>query len=152
MQQRTLDLVYGDESGDGHSISRTITVILEGPDLSDESLNSAFNKGTEIIGFNFFDLFTDYEDSYYSLEQAEKLTQAGYQHPKCFSKVTAFLSYEEQVDSPDTPPELDVTDVIMFIIGLGMSDFSYKVVRNDTLLGSYNGILAKSFGYGLFQS
>lgn len=155
--KRTVRVVLGDWSDDGHGKTETYLVELEGVDVSDEVLNANYQAMTARVGVDLADVCADYEEYSAPLEFLEKVQEAGFAptpHPgRTFSA--------EDEDFKET--DLSALAVLMFYVGHEVENFAWRLVEDEvpTLIGGGNTIVSQnhygtqthttSYGYGLFN-
>jgi hypothetical protein len=72
----TVNIVVGDWSHDGHSMTETYTIESN---LTGDEIEAAYKKGTEKLGFDLVeDCCAEYEDNQVSLEQIKMLEASGF--------------------------------------------------------------------------
>ncbi len=158
VQEREVTLKFGDWSEDGHGKSESIRVRLVGNDVSNEALAEARAKAEEKTGIKLERIFNDYEDSQISVDDFVKIVSLGL--PLGDSPHVKHSGLYYHLDEPDELEEyfpgeavqgedLDALRVVLAFLGYQIPNFSYRVVKEDVILGGY-GAVVKSFGYGLF--
>jgi len=122
---------YGDCSGNGHRIADS-SLIRSNKTIAD--LNKAYQKGSNIIGFDFKDTVArEYEDNDLPYEEAKILQDFDFD-------LTVLDSYNEDLDDITLMWE-EYLDLYLQICQLGDPDFLYEYTRISEIdIG----------GYGLF--
>lgn len=131
----TIEFVVGDSSGDGHDKKNTYTVESN---LSKQDIQSAYNKATAILGFDFVNyVCLDYEDNILKEEYVKILTDNGfdinnYDDDGCWGYNTrnAFLLSSKSY-----------LKLYLDIIKFGNNEFEYKLIES---------VKINIGGYGLF--
>jgi hypothetical protein len=122
---------YGDCSGDGHRIAGS-SLIRSNKTIA--NLNEAYQKGSNIIGFDFKDTVAiDYEDNDLPYKEAKILQDFDFD-------LTVLDDYNEDLDDITLMRE-EYVDLYLKICQLGDPDFLYEYTRMSEIdIG----------GYGLF--
>lgn len=165
MEERTVKVVLGDWSDDGHGKTETLILRLRGRDLSDEALSASYQARVAELGVDLATVCQDYEDSSIAEDFYEQLQEAGFtprhEDSMGFGPSVAVKTYSWKEDS-----FFPAIELLMFYTGATVEGFSWEVVREDIplLLGGSGSILKQksrwgdpegltdttTFGYGLF--
>lgn len=118
--KKTFKLVIGDNSGDGHEKSEDIYV------SANADLSAAYNKGTELLGFDFCKTCCEkYHDSYVSHEKIKKLVELGLPDWTLAEDGDPELTYGYQLDASS------FADIYLFICKLGNPSLELTVTSDD---------------------
>ncbi len=128
-------LIVGDWSHDGHEKTKVFFVNVKGVKKEDNLLE-AYNKGTELVGFDLTnEVCDDYKNDVLLHEYAAKLVELGLQD---------FILATPEEDEYENGYSLDpdtFADIYMFICKLGNPGLKYEILDPPELhIG----------GYGLF--
>ena len=169
LTERTVKIVLGDWSDDGHGKTDTTVVTLRGDDVSDVALNASYRAAVEETGIDLMkDVFARYEDSTFDMSTVENVWKAGktarvaahkaaeLAGKDSFSSAGTFFDedYPEPVDEDFY--DFSAVELVMAFIGYAVSNFSWNIVDIPTLIGGPKTVLSDgnshvtSFGYGLF--
>lgn len=135
------ELIIGDWSGDGHSMSETILFEVN---KTEQEINEAYKNSCRLVGiqFNSRPNYTnltpkDYRDNdIYVMCDYEDNTLS----ENAYNKLSKFID----IDDNDGFNSESLALLIMKFISLSLTDFQYKIVRTN-----YPNM--KGFGYGLFM-
>lgn len=122
---KVINLLLGDWSGDGHSITETVTIECN---RNVETLKMAYERGVELTGINLTkDICSDYEDNKVSSEIIETL--------KVFGMVDLPDTYDEDSYSFWTDT---YANTWLFIAKVGDPELEFKIVKNQSInIGGY---------------
>lgn len=157
MMERTVRMVIGDWSDDGHGKTATVLVKLAGDDVSDENLARSMEESDKHFGFHLLELFEDYEDSRLPNDLYDALIEDGL---KPQEKDDDFTVYVDSYSSLAPLATLSALEVFMWWLGRNIPGFRWKNVTEHVplLVGGYSTILkdddrsaSTSYGYGLFR-
>lgn len=119
-----INLIVGDWSHDGHSMTETITISCN---LDKKETVKAYKKGTKKVGFDLTDdVCSDYEDMSVDPEVIKKMREAGI-------RVEDFIKQYE--DDSSWSFEYDATsfaEVWLQIARLGNPDLEYEINVHDS--------------------
>jgi hypothetical protein len=170
--ERTVQLNLGDWSGDGHNITETVLVTISGDDVSNKALESSRKAAEDFTGVSLKKLFSGYEDSELSEKDLKKLILSGLPCLKAYGYSSSgpnFIVDEDALESLESDQELqghekelailkqgiededgfEVLTLLMTFFGYGITNFSYKPLKLDVIVGNYAAPLP-GFGYGLY--
>lgn len=145
-----INIFVGDHGGDGHDKQRHLTFESN---LSKTQMNEAFDKGSQILGFDFTnEVAIEYEDSEIPIEMWNKIKTAGYtchlDDEESYIKLIAKPKNERAPWERSNPkgPSVNMNefiDIVLFICKLGNPNFEYEesIDDDDWHIG----------GYGLFN-
>lgn len=127
-----INLSCGDESGDGHDKSQTVTIeILSNHNIND--LITAYELGSKKLGFDFTnEVCEEYEDSKILPEYLDKLLSLGFVRDKDMDEDYGICELNTE----------EYLRIYLFIVELGNPDIKTKFYVIPTI---YIG------GYGLFE-
>jgi len=129
-------LVTGDSSGDGHEKSDDFYIESN---LTKAEINAAYERGSEIIGFDFCkEIASEYENREFPLDKVKILEELGMFEYCCVDVMT---DKKDNITGAYLYPE-SFLQVFLFIVKLGNSSFEYEQVKAE----SYIDI----GGYGLY--
>lgn len=128
-----VNLVVGDWSHDGHSITETVTVATN---VSRVQLYKAYKTGAAKVGLDLEEeVAADFEDNLVQIEQWRKLEAAGLTLESVFNSKTCYeLKNARQALAAGLPFHVYVEDyarIWLFIAQLGNPDVQYKVKPVD---------------------
>ncbi len=135
-KKHTIKLTVGDWSHDGHGMSNSYNIECN---LSSKQVETAYNKASKTLGFDFITLFDEYECCSLEGKFARKLLDSGFKDPE-FQK-----SYNDDPKDTSYSVYSDVyVKIYMWIAKLSNGTLEYKFVdsKNELQIG----------GYGLFSS
>ncbi len=169
LTERTVKIVLGDWSGDGHGKTDTTVVTLRGDDVSDAALNNSYRSAVEETGVDLMnDVFSRYEDSTFDMSRVEKVWEAGKVARVAAHKTaelagkgsfcSAGIFFDEDYPEPTDEDSYDFSavELLLSFIGYAVPNFSWTIVDIPTLIGGPETVLSDgnsrvtSFGYGLF--
>lgn len=142
---KTITLVLGDWSDDGHGKSETIVV---GSNLDKDEVFKAYQKGSKKLGFNFIDkIAADYEDNWLSSDKLGKLMEHGITPEKFFSNDYDLKQAKEALENEDGVGLWtdSYAAIFLLIAKLGNETFEYEILPEDRSSRINIG------GYGLFS-
>jgi len=163
MQTRTVEMLIGDWANDGHGKNQLVRLELSGDDVSDEALKLSLAAAEAAVGTKLEDLFPEKYNSLLEdtdfiamLEAGFDISNVGASKPPTTPTVWYYVS-EDAVRKAsklgykdlDDVGEWDAVKLLMGFFGFAISNFSYREIAPELLIGK--GGLAESFGYGLFQ-
>lgn len=133
----TFRLTFGDECADGHG--QYEDVHIEVPGYSGDDLRANFKINEEELNFDASRLASDYQESQVHYDELVPLFEDGF----TFGDKTEVEVEEDEViylgiDS--------FTDILMYLYGRGLANFSWRIIEKPEQLNSGN----KLYGYGLF--
>lgn len=130
--KHVVNLVVGDWSRDGHGHSDNVTIRST---LDKAAISKAYQKGTEIVGFNLSDeVASDYEDSRIRGDELKKLRAAGYTEP--FDDEYPEGEEGEYGGTGLLDPETFV-ELYLWIAQKGNSALQYEVIDASIEIGGY---------------
>ncbi len=124
----TINLIVGDWSGDGHTITENVTI---SSNCSVDSIRLAYKEGCKILGFDFSEtVCREFEDRFVPEEIVEKLAEHGIK-----------VKLDEVIDKYELDTK-SYTSLYLQIAKLGNDGFNYYIVSGQTInIG----------GYGLYE-
>lgn len=132
----------GDWSDDGHGKFETYVVDV---DCSSETLKDNFDRAVKELGFSPFDIARGYEDNSMTIDQFDRLEDAGYS----FDSRMEPDKYYYFIDGPE-----EMLEIIMFFVSYGSDEVIWRIISEDIpiLAGGYGAVVGRSnhIGYGLF--
>jgi hypothetical protein len=138
MTQYKILLDIGDWSGDGHRECDEVVILSN---LLANELPPAFQKGSEVLGFNVQKLLDEYEESTIPAEYVRTLSKHG------ILKDWGFDTEEKLTEDWDLACEISqYVSLWLRIAKLGNPNFEYEVQETRSLPNVYIG------GYGLYPS
>lgn len=149
MEQRTLDVIIGDWSEDGHGKTDKHTVLLQGSDVSDDHLNKTFTNNVELTGVNPVELFNDYRQYHMSEDDWNKIVDAGFTPDPKMEMVGVAYHAENQYYYANSFVEL----LLWYVTN--NTDTTWEIITNPILFGDFDPVIndakSKHLGYGLFD-
>jgi hypothetical protein len=141
-----VNLVLGDWSHDGHSMTETVTISCN---LDKKALESAYKKGTKKLGVDVDeDVASDYEDSTISFENWQKFAAAGMTLEQLFDDND--YDVKESTEAVDNEEAFNIyhsafVKLWLFTAKQGNPEFEYTIEED-------NSPNINIGGYGLFGS
>lgn len=126
-----ISLIVGDWSTDGHG--RTGTVVIT-TNFTAEEMEKALNVGQDVVGIDFNNLCSEYQDAYLSEGDYTKLMLAGFNH-----------SWDKNEDGCVYLDVDNFVKIYLFLVKIGDNKFEYTSAG-----ANYDEILIG--GYGLFSN
>lgn len=170
-KKRTVKVVLGDWSGDGHSITETLIYKIKGADVSNEALQKAREAAEEATGVKIDTLFVDYELTTLDGASLKSILMNGapvLKVNKGDTYIPGFFVEDEVLEELEADAELkpyakelarirdaneydgmSVIALLMGFLGYGIEGFKYSPVKIDTIVGGGERPL-HGFGYGLY--
>lgn len=146
-----INLIMGDPSGDGHGNIQYISIKSN---LNKNAIQTAYEKGTKLLGFDFVDkVCADYEDNFLHKEEMNKLVKHGFNVDDLGSitsyekkEALNFIKNDEMFYSNHLRLWTDsFSNIYLFIAKLGNKNFKYKILdENDSSIDIG--------GYGLYSN
>ena len=125
-----ITVITGDWSGDGHSITEMVNIESN---LSHDDMCKAYEKGCEILGFDFSEqVCKAYEESHIEEDKLKSLQQ---------HDIGKEIEYDDYMGKYVLDPDL-YAQIYLAIVKLGKKEFYYEIVPNSKLCIG---------GYGLFR-
>jgi hypothetical protein len=134
-------LEFGDRYADGHGQYEEIHV--EVPGYSGDVLRDNFKLNEMELGIDVSTFAADYQDSRVSYEDLRPLFKDGFR----------FGEHTELGIGDEEPTEVEeiyigsdsFTDILMYLYGRGLANFSWRVIEKPEVLNSHG-----TYGYGMF--
>lgn len=129
-----VNLVLGDWSGDGHSMTETVTIRSN---LDKKALEAAYKKGAKKLGVDVEDdVASDYEDATISVEQWQKFADAGMTLEQLFDGAE-YETKEAQEAIDDEEDNFGIwcdafSRLWLFTAKQGNPEFEYTIEKDDS--------------------
>lgn len=173
-KERTVKLVLGDWSGDGHSVTETIILRIRGENVSDEALKNAREQAEKLTGVKIDRLFTSDAVPYLEGVAVKRIllegipafeingepsnvvegpgfyvSEANLQELKADPELASYAKQLAYIEEAGEYEGLNVITFLMAYLSYGIEDFDYEQIKIDTIVGTYGAPLS-GFGYGIF--
>jgi hypothetical protein len=137
----TFMLEFGDPYADGHGQSEEIHVEVLG--YSGDDLRANFKINEKELGIDVSTFAADYQDSRVTYEELLPLLEDGFE----FGENTELgIGNEELEEAEEIYIGSDAfTDILMYLYGRGLANFSWRVIEKPERLNSHG-----NYGYGMF--
>lgn len=151
--ERTVRIVLGDWSGDGHCNTETVHVNVGGEDVSDAALAASYTAMADQLGVDLSEIVNDYEDYSISAEYYEQILEAGFVSdldPENYHSDEVIYVADVIDEKTGDEVEIGAVELVMFYVGSRIPGFTWSIQRNGAplLLGGRRTILTQKNRHG----